>query len=120
VVRGIEGFGANSHLHTARILRLSEDLPVLIDIVDTDEHIERLLPIVEEMVGDGLVTVDVSTSSRIRRVDLMGLMAETRPPRRARDVRTRSGLVTLSVVRDAQVRGHMCWSSAFDPSAVRP
>jgi uncharacterized protein len=39
VVRGIEGFGANSHLDTARILRLSEDLPVLIEIVDTDEHI---------------------------------------------------------------------------------
>ena len=58
MVRGIEGFGANSHLHTARILRLSEDLPVLIEIVDTDEHIERLLPIVEELVGDGLVTVE--------------------------------------------------------------
>jgi PII-like signaling protein len=57
-MRGIEGFGANSHLDTARILRLSEDLPVLIEIVDTDEHIERLLPITEEIVGDGLVTVE--------------------------------------------------------------
>jgi PII-like signaling protein len=58
VVRGIEGFGASSRLHTTRILRLSSDLPVLIEIVDTDERIERLLPILDEMVGDGLVTLE--------------------------------------------------------------
>ena len=45
VLRGIEGFGHASRLHTARILRLSEDLPVLIEIVDTEERIERVLPI---------------------------------------------------------------------------
>jgi hypothetical protein len=58
VVRGIEGFGASSHLHTSRILRLSEDLPLVIEIVDSDERIEALLPILDEMVGDGMVTIE--------------------------------------------------------------
>jgi uncharacterized protein len=58
VVRGIEGFGASSHLHTSRILRLSEDLPLVIEIVDTDERIEALLPILDEMVGEGMVTIE--------------------------------------------------------------
>lgn len=58
VTRGIEGFGANSHLHTARILRLSENLPVVVEIVDTTEHIERILPRLDEMLGDGLVTTE--------------------------------------------------------------
>jgi PII-like signaling protein len=58
VVRGIEGFGAESHLHTARILRLSEDLPVLIEIVDTEESIRAILPALDEMIADGLVTLE--------------------------------------------------------------
>jgi len=58
VIRGIEGYGASSHVHTSRILRLSEDLPVIIEIVDTGENVERILPIVDEMVGDGMVTVE--------------------------------------------------------------
>lgn len=58
VMRGIEGFGASSHLHSARILRLSEDLPLVVEIVDTQEHIQRILPILDEMVGDGLVTIE--------------------------------------------------------------
>jgi hypothetical protein len=58
VTRGIEGFGARSHLHTARILRLSEDLPVVVEIVDTAERIDALLPILDEMVGDGMVTIE--------------------------------------------------------------
>lgn len=58
VLRGIEGFGASSHLHTSRILRLSEDLPIVVEIVDTPEHIERILPIIDAMVGDGMVTVE--------------------------------------------------------------
>lgn len=57
-LRGIEGFGATSHLHTSRILRLSEDLPIVIEVVDTAEHIERVLPIVDAMVRDGMVTVE--------------------------------------------------------------
>ena len=58
VLRGIEGFGANSHLHTTRILRLSQDLPVVVEIVDTDERIDSILPTLDEMVGDGLVSVE--------------------------------------------------------------
>jgi len=58
VVRGIEGFGADSHLHTSRILRLSEDLPVVIEIVDTPEHVDRVLPLLDEMVEEGMVTVE--------------------------------------------------------------
>jgi PII-like signaling protein len=58
VIRGIEGFGAKSHLHTTRILRLSEDLPLLIEIVDTEQRIDALLPILDEMVGDGMVTIE--------------------------------------------------------------
>ena len=58
VVRGIEGFGADSRLHTSRILRLSEDLPVVVEIVDTEEQIARVLPILDEMVGEGMVTLE--------------------------------------------------------------
>ena len=58
VLRGTEGFGAKSHLHTARILRLSEDLPVVIEIVDTAENIDRVIPVLDEMVEDGMVTVE--------------------------------------------------------------
>ena len=58
VIRAIEGFGAKSHLHTARILRLSEDLPLVVEVVDTDEHIRRVLPLLDEMVADGLVTLE--------------------------------------------------------------
>ncbi len=57
-IRGIEGFGADSRLHTSRILRLSEDLPVLIEIADTAERIERILPLLDEMVTEGLVTLE--------------------------------------------------------------
>ena len=58
VLRGIESYGANSRIHTARILRLSEDLPVVIDIVDLPERINRLLPILDEMVSEGLITLE--------------------------------------------------------------
>lgn len=59
VIRGIAGFGANSVIHTAGILDLSADLPVLIEIVDDDEHVQKLLPILDEMVtGGALVTLE--------------------------------------------------------------
>jgi hypothetical protein len=58
VLRGIEGFGADSRLHTSRILRLSEDLPVVIEIVDTAEKVERVLPKLDEMVGEGMLTIE--------------------------------------------------------------
>jgi PII-like signaling protein len=58
VLRGIEGFGASSHIHTSRILRLSEDLPIVIEIADTVENIDRVLPMFDEMVGDGMMTLE--------------------------------------------------------------
>ena len=58
VLRGPMGFGANSRLHTAKILRLSEDLPLIIEIVDSEEQIARLLPHLEEKVKEGLVTLE--------------------------------------------------------------
>jgi uncharacterized protein len=58
VIRGLEGFGAHSRLHTTRILRLSEDLPVLLEIVDEAEKIEAFLPTLDEMVAEGMVTLE--------------------------------------------------------------
>jgi uncharacterized protein len=58
VLRGIEGFGAESHLHTHRILRLSEDLPIVIEVVDLAERIDAILPRIDEMVQEGMVTVE--------------------------------------------------------------
>ena len=58
VIRGIEGFGAKSHLHTSRILRLSEDLPLLIEVVDEAARIDAVLPVLDEMIEDGLVTLE--------------------------------------------------------------
>src|SRR6058998_1384067 len=58
VLRGPMGFGARSHLHTAKILRLSEDLPVLIEIVDKEERINHFLPELDNVIGDGLVTLE--------------------------------------------------------------
>jgi PII-like signaling protein len=55
VLRGIEGYGASSHIHTTRILRLSEDLPVTIVIVDTAERIDAFLPQLDELITEGLV-----------------------------------------------------------------
>lgn len=58
VLRGVEGFGARSHLHTHRILRLSEDLPMVIECVDLAERIDAVLPILDEMVEEGMVTLE--------------------------------------------------------------
>ena len=58
VLRGIEGFGANAHLHTTRLLRLSEDLPILIEVVDQEDRIRAVLSELDEMVGDGLITLE--------------------------------------------------------------
>jgi PII-like signaling protein len=57
VLRGPMGFGAKSHLHTSKILRLSMDLPIVIEIVDSEENINKILPVLDEMVQDGLVTL---------------------------------------------------------------
>lgn len=58
VLRGVEGFGAESRIHTARILRLSQDLPLVIEIVDTAEKVRAFMPDLEEMVADGMVTLE--------------------------------------------------------------
>jgi PII-like signaling protein len=58
VLRGLEGFGAHSRLHTAKILRLSSDLPIVVEIVDTEEKIESFLPLIDDAVGEGLATVE--------------------------------------------------------------
>ena len=58
VLRGVEGFGAKSHLHTARILRLSEDLPIVVELVDTAENIDRVLPMLDGMIDEGMVTTE--------------------------------------------------------------
>lgn len=58
VLRGTMGFGAKSHLHTANLLRLSQDLPVVIEVVDTQETIDRLLPRLDDMVREGLITME--------------------------------------------------------------
>lgn len=58
VLRGILGFGAHSRIHSAKILRLSEDLPLVIEIVDTPERIQAFLPEVDGMMKEGLVTLE--------------------------------------------------------------
>jgi len=58
VFRGVMGYGANSRIHTAKILELSSDLPILVEIIDSEEYIALLLPYLDEIVQEGLVTVD--------------------------------------------------------------
>jgi len=58
VLRGLEGFGAHSRLHTAKILRLSTDLPIVIEIVDTMDRIESFLPVIDGAIAEGLATIE--------------------------------------------------------------
>ncbi len=58
VFRGLMGYGANRRIHTAKILDLSSDLPMLVEIIDSEEYIGKLLPCLEEMVQKGMVTID--------------------------------------------------------------
>jgi uncharacterized protein len=58
VLRGPMGYGHSSHIHTTKILRLSQDLPMVIEIVDSDEKIRSFLPVLDEMIGSGLVTLE--------------------------------------------------------------
>lgn len=66
VLRGVEGYGAHSRIHTARILRLAEDLPVIVELVDAPEAVEAFLPVLDEIVDEGLVTVETVTVIRYR------------------------------------------------------
>ncbi len=58
VLRGMMGFGPSSRIYTTKILRLSEDLPIVIEIVDTREKIESFLEIIDSVIGEGLVTLE--------------------------------------------------------------
>ncbi|HDQ13361.1 MAG TPA: DUF190 domain-containing protein [Sediminispirochaeta sp.] len=58
VTRGILGFGADSRIHTSKILSLSEDMPVIIEIVDTEENIDKIIPFIDKTVEEGLVTLE--------------------------------------------------------------
>jgi len=58
VLRGPMGYGHSSRLHTAKILRLSEDLPIVVEIVDSKEKVEAFLPVLDAMMGSGLVTLE--------------------------------------------------------------
>ncbi len=58
VFRGIMGYGATSRIHSIKLLRLSEDLPVMIEIVDTEDNINKLLPFLDETVTEGLITME--------------------------------------------------------------
>lgn len=70
VLKGIMGFGANSRLCMANFLRLSEDLPIVVEIVDDEEYIEKIMPFIKEVIKDGLVTmekVNIIRYGRLRR-----------------------------------------------------
>ena len=58
VTKGLMGFGADSHLHTSSILRLSENLPIIVEIIDSKENIEKLLPFLDKTIDDGLITME--------------------------------------------------------------
>jgi PII-like signaling protein len=58
VLRGPMGYGASSHVHTSKIIRLSEDLPMVIEIVDTEEEIHDFLPVLDAMVTEGMITLE--------------------------------------------------------------
>lgn len=58
VLRGIVGFGAKSHLHTTHLLRLSQDLPIVVEVVDSQEKIDKVMPQIDTMVGEGLITME--------------------------------------------------------------
>ena len=58
VLRGIEGFGAHSRIHTSKILRLSEDMPIVIEIVDTLEKINNFIPLIDDAIDEGMATIE--------------------------------------------------------------
>jgi len=72
VIRGIEGFGAHSRLHTAKIMRLSADLPIVVEIVDVREKIDAFLPLVDQTVTEGLATLEKATIRFYREGDRSG------------------------------------------------
>ena len=77
VLRGPMGFGKSSRLHTAKILRLSMDLPIVIEIVDAEDKIEQFLPILHQMLKGGLVTLE--------KIKVIDYRAGSEPPQNAND-----------------------------------
>jgi PII-like signaling protein len=72
VLRGIEGFGARQHLRTTRILSFSSDLPVLIEVVDREDRVRAILPELDAMIRDGLITLE--------RVEVLAYRADSKEP----------------------------------------
>ncbi len=76
IIRGIAGFGATSVIHTMNIVDLSGDLPVLIEVVDDQEHVDKLLPILDEMITEGgLVTIE-----KVRVIKYLAAQRRSAPP----------------------------------------
>ena len=80
VLRGTLGFGASSRIHTAKILRLSEDLPMVIEIVDKPERIALFLPELNKLIGDGLVTLEKVRVIAFRRNQATEATSGQQPP----------------------------------------
>lgn len=66
VLRGIMGYGAASRVHSTKVLRLSEDLPIIIEIVDSEEKIQNFIPLLDEIVKEGLITLEKANVIRYR------------------------------------------------------
>jgi PII-like signaling protein len=66
VLRGLMGYGAHSRVHTAKVLRLSEDLPIVVEIVDSEEKLRALLPWLDEVIEEGMVTLEKARVLRYR------------------------------------------------------
>ena len=66
VLRGLMGYGAHSQLHTVKVLRLSEDLPIVVEIVDVEEKLTALLPWLDEVISEGMVTLEKARILRYR------------------------------------------------------
>lgn len=66
VLRGIMGYGAASRVHSTKVLRLSEDLPIIIEIVDGEEKIEKFVPLLDELVTEGLITIEKANVIKYR------------------------------------------------------
>lgn len=58
VLRGVQGFGASARVHTIKLLELSLDLPMVVEVVETEEKVQELLPVLDEMIGGGLLTLE--------------------------------------------------------------
>jgi PII-like signaling protein len=76
VVRAIAGFGSSSRVHTEKVLRLSLDLPIIVEVVETVETIERILPDLDEMIGGGLITLERAQVVMYRPTNIRASQAE--------------------------------------------